>query len=219
MHTQHSTLTLARHTLHRIDFQPDTFNDGDLLWLPHHAELAHAGRKRRSEHLAGRIATAHALKDWGEKSVPGIGERRQPLWPDGLCGSISHCGSSALAVVDGQPVGVDIENIFSPQLAAEVATQIASPSEIFRLQTCGLPFCLALTLAFSAKESLYKAWSTHTVSQPGFPGAELITLDDGGIDLRLTSQFSPTLAGQHVRLDYQVLDEQVITCTVKNTTH
>lgn len=34
MHTTHSTFSLAGHTLHRITFDPATFTDADLLWLP-----------------------------------------------------------------------------------------------------------------------------------------------------------------------------------------
>ena len=70
MHTTHSTFSLAGHTLHRITFDPATFTDADLLWLPHHAQLADAGRKRKADHLAGRIAAAHALPD---HTMPAIG--------------------------------------------------------------------------------------------------------------------------------------------------
>ena len=72
MHTTHRTFILAGHTVHHVTFDPTTFTDADLLWLPHHAELANAGRKRKAEHLAGRIAAAHALPD---HTVPGIGPR------------------------------------------------------------------------------------------------------------------------------------------------
>lgn len=214
MLTHHTTLSLAHHTLHRIDFQPDTFTDSDLLWLPHHPQLANAGKKRRSEHLAGRIAAVYALTPWGEKSVPGIGEQRQPLWPGDIYGSISHCENSALAVVARQPVGVDIEHIFSPQLAAEVATQIASPAEIFRLQTSGLPFALALTLAFSAKESVYKAFSSQAAPHPGFAAAEMLAISDNTLCLRLTEAFSAQLAGKKISIAYQVEGDEVVTCTV-----
>ncbi|MGS6175598.1 enterobactin synthase subunit EntD, partial [Enterobacter sichuanensis] len=44
MHTTHRTLILANHTVHHITFDPTTFTEADLLWLPHHAELANAGR-------------------------------------------------------------------------------------------------------------------------------------------------------------------------------
>jgi enterobactin synthetase component D len=67
------------------------------------------------EHLAGRIAAACALKAAGVKDVPGTGDQRQPLWPAPWSGSISHCGTRALAVVADRPVGIDIENVFTPR--------------------------------------------------------------------------------------------------------
>jgi 4'-phosphopantetheinyl transferase EntD len=69
MHTVHSTLTLDSHPVHLITFDPATFAERDLLWLPHHDRLAHAGRKRKSEHLAGRIAAVHALREYGHQAV------------------------------------------------------------------------------------------------------------------------------------------------------
>lgn len=134
MQTTHFPLILAHHTLHYVTFEPDTFHEHDLLWLPHHAQLARAGRKRKAEHLAGRIAAVHALREWGHKNVPGIGEQRQPLWPHGLFGSISHGATTALAVVSRQPVGVDIETIFTPQTAVELASSIVTETEKFDWQ-------------------------------------------------------------------------------------
>ncbi|WP_162866062.1 4'-phosphopantetheinyl transferase superfamily protein, partial [Klebsiella pneumoniae] len=77
--------------------------------------------------------------------------------PHGLFGSISHSATTALAVVSRHPVGLDIEAIFSPQVAAELADSIIDNTERKVLLHASLPFPLALTLAFSAKESLYKA--------------------------------------------------------------
>ncbi|MFC3189850.1 enterobactin synthase subunit EntD [Pseudocitrobacter faecalis] len=214
MQTYHSTFTLAHHLLHRIEFLPETFSDGDLLWLPHHADLAHFGKKRRIEHLAGRIAAAYALQPFGLKAIPGIGEQRQPLWPEGIFGSISHSGKRAIAAVSRKPVGIDIEHIFSSQLAAEVATQIASPAEIFRLQTSGLPFAIALTLAFSAKESVYKAFSSQAEPCPGFAAAEMTAIDENALCLRLAPAFSARLAGKEISVAYEVEGDEVVTCTV-----
>lgn len=157
MHTHHSTLLLAGHPLQRIDFDPASFQPADLLWLPHHALLAAGGRKRQTEHLAGRIAAVHALREVGEKMPPPPGEQRQPLWPAPWFGSISHCENSALAVVSSRPIGIDIERRFTPILAEELASSIINPAEKTLLAASGLPFALALTLAFSAKESGFKA--------------------------------------------------------------
>lgn len=181
MRTHHSTL----HTIQRIDFAPDTFTPGDLLWLPHHAELARTGKKRQTEHLAGRIAAVHALRAFGEKSVPGIGKNRQPIWPDGLYGSISHCGSTAIAIVARTPVGIDIEAVFSPQLADELASDIASEEELAVLRASELGFPLALTLAFSAKESLYKAFSSQHPELQGFHDAATVSFNAETLTVQL----------------------------------
>lgn len=181
MRTHHSTL----HTIQRIDFAPDTFTPGDLLWLPHHAELARTGKKRQTEHLAGRIAAVHALRAFGEKSVPGIGKNRQPIWPDGLYGSISHCGSTAIAIVARTPVGIDIEAVFSPQLADELASDIASEEELAVLRASELGFPLALTLAFSAKESLYKAFSSQHPELQGFRDAATVSFNAETLTVQL----------------------------------
>lgn len=153
MRHHRTVLPLAGYTIQQIDFDPATFQPEDLFWLPYHASLTGWGRKRQAEHLAGRIAAAYALREVGEKRLPAIGDQRQPLWPTPWFGSISHCGQRALAVIADRPVGVDIERRFTPQLAAELESSIISPAEKTALLRSGLPFPLALTLAFSAKES------------------------------------------------------------------
>lgn len=193
MDTSHRTLHLAGHTLHRIDFDPTTLTPGDLLWLPHHAQLSRFARKRQAEHLAGRIAAVHALRQFGETSVPGMGDARQPLWPAGLYGSITHSANSALAVVAEQPVGVDLEALFTPQLSIELADSIISPAERAVIAGSTLDFALALTLVFSAKESLYKAFSHLAHPLPGFASAQLTALTERTLTLRPQAEFSATL--------------------------
>ena len=210
MRTHHSTL----HTIQRIDFAPDTFTPGDLLWLPHHAELARMGKKRQTEHLAGRIAAVHALRAFDEKSVPGIGKNRQPIWPDGLYGSISHCGNTAIAIVARTPVGIDIEAFFSPQLASELASHIASEEELAVLRHSTLPLPLALTLAFSSKESAFKAYSAQTNGQPGFHSAQVVSLDASTIRLSFTARFAPALANSVISINGLINGPHVITSSL-----
>lgn len=183
MRTHHTTLN----TIQRIDFDPDTFTPGDLLWLPHHAALARTGKKRQTEHLAGRIAAVHALRVFDEKAVPGIGELRQPLWPAGLFGSISHCGKTAVAVVSRTPTGIDIERVFDDTLAASLAQEIATDSELAVLRHCSPGFTLALTLAFSAKESLYKAFSLNHPELQHFHQATVISVDEQQVRLNIAA--------------------------------
>lgn len=214
MRTTHTPLPFADHTLHVVEFEPGSFHEHDLLWLPHHAQLTSAGRKRKMEHLAGRIAAVHALREHSDKTVPGIGKQRQPLWPHGMFGSISHSASTALAVVSDRPIGLDIEAIFAPQTATELESSIVSNTEKMRLTNSGLPFEQALTLAFSAKESIYKAFYAQTTALPGFASAHITALTTTQLTLRILPAFSVNLAGQDVCVHWRQRDKNIITlCT------
>jgi enterobactin synthetase component D len=206
MHTTHTTLLLAGLTLHRIDFDPATWRDADLFWLPHHAQLQHTSPKRQREHLAGRLAAFHALG-----AIPAIGENGAPRWPAGIFGSISHSGTTALAVVAPQPVGVDIERCLDAALCAELADSIVDADERAVLLASGLPLPLAVTLAFSAKESLFKAFSDRALPYPGFASARVTALTDAQLSLTLSARFCPAMTGETVTADWCVAQDDVIT--------
>ncbi|TGC05103.1 enterobactin synthase subunit EntD [Escherichia sp. E2661] len=186
MKTTHTALPFAGHTLHFVEFDPASFREQDLLWLPHYAQLQNAGRKRKAEHLAGRIAAVYELREYGYKCVPAIGELRQPVWPAEVYGSISHCGTTALAVVSRQPIGIDIEEIFSAQTAAELTDNIITHTEHEIITGCDLPFPMALTLAFSAKESAFKASKLQT--EQGFLNYQIISWNKQRIIIRLEDE-------------------------------
>ena len=186
MHTTHRTFILAGHTVHHVTFDPTTFTDADLLWLPHHAEQANAGRKRKAEHLAGRIAAAHALPD---HAIPGIGPSGEPLWPEGVSGSITHSGTQAMAVVVRAPdalVGIDCEAILPEREAREIQDGIIDAQEAICLTRSGYPFALSLTLAFSAKESLFKALFPKVKTYMDFDCARITRLNEKTLTLALT---------------------------------
>ncbi|EGQ5298411.1 enterobactin synthase subunit EntD [Enterobacter hormaechei subsp. hormaechei] len=211
MHTTHSTFSLAGHTLHRITFDPATFTEADLLWLPHHALLADAGRKRKADHLAGRIAAAHALND---RPVPGFGPSGEPLWPEDVSGSITHSSTQAMAVVvrDRQAlIGIDCEAILPEYEAREIKDGIVDVQEERVLSRTGYPFALALTLAFSAKESLFKALFPRVKSYMGFDCARVTMLDDSTLTLALTRPLAGFNEGAAFNLHWQLHGEQVIT--------
>ncbi|ENA0609348.1 enterobactin synthase subunit EntD [Enterobacter bugandensis] len=211
MHTAHSTLSLAGLTLHRITFDPTTFTDADLIWLPHHPELAHAGRKRKADHLAGRIAAAHALN---ARAIPGIGPSGEPLWPEGISGSITHSGTQALAVVTPEPgalIGIDCEKIFPENDAREIKEGIVDAQEESVLSRSGYPFALALTLAFSAKESLFKALFPQVKAYMAFDSARVTMLDNETLTLALTRPLTGFDAGTAFTLHWLRQGEQAIT--------
>lgn len=211
MHTTHRTFILAGHTVHHVTFDPTTFTDADLLWLPHHAELSKAGRKRKAEHLAGRIAAAHALPD---HTVPGIGPSGEPLWPEGVSGSITHSGTQAIAVAVRYPdalVGIDCEAILPDREAREIQDGIINAQEAMCLTRSGYPFALALTLAFSAKESLFKAFFPQVKTFMGFEWARVTELTEKTITLALSHPAGDYPEGKRFTLIWQNNDTSVWT--------
>ena len=80
MRHHHTALPLAGYTIQQIDFDPATFQPEDLFWLPYHASLTEWGRKRQAEHCRTHRRGIRPARG-GEKRLPAIGDRRQPLWP------------------------------------------------------------------------------------------------------------------------------------------
>ncbi len=213
MQNQHTTFCLAGAEVHQLEFDAATFLEHDLLWLPHHAQLSHAAIKRKAEHLAGRIAAAHALKALtGRVDIPGIGPQREPLWPREVRGSISHSASLAVAVVvnnDRALVGIDIENIMEESIASECWQTVINDAERQRLHS--LPFATAVTLAFSAKESLYKALYYRVNQLLDFTCAEVVALTPLTMTLALTEPLAGFPKGTAFTLHWQIEAERVLT--------
>jgi len=137
---------MAGRTVHQITFDPATFTEADLLWLPHHEQLSSAGRKRKADHLAGRIAAFHALN---RQTLPGIGSNGEPLWPAGAYGSISHSGSLAVAICQEKGlVGIDCEAIIAENEARDIQDGVVDTHEAQRLPANRTP----LPLVFPPRE-------------------------------------------------------------------
>ncbi|MDR2011777.1 MAG: 4'-phosphopantetheinyl transferase superfamily protein [Rhodanobacter sp.] len=120
--------------------------------------------KRRAEFFFGRLAAKLALRSWGlGEVVVTIGAAREPCWPVGFRGSISHHGQLAAAVVvpasSCSGAGIDVEPVLDGEHLPVVMGSVVDAAELQILQALApaLELPLALTLAFSAKESFYKA--------------------------------------------------------------
>ena len=214
MRTLHTTFSLARQTIHQITFELATFSDADLLWLPHHQQLAHAARKRKAEHLAGRIAAVHSLQEFAVRAIPGIGVNGEPLWQTGIVGSITHTATCALAVASNhtqQLLGIDCEQILNALEAQEIKDGIISHEEETLLRGTSLPFALALTLTFSAKESVFKALFPRVNALMGFDSARITALTADNLTLALTRPLAGFKEGTPFTLHWLRDGERVIT--------
>ena len=140
--------------------------------------LGRAGDKRRREFATGRACARQALARLGlrPRSVPS-GPRGEPVWPQGVVGSITHCrGYVACAVASREMVGaVGIDAEPHAALREELLPDIVTPSERRRLTelSAAWPDVRWDRLWFSAKEAVYKAWFPLTRRWLGFHDVEL----------------------------------------------
>jgi 4'-phosphopantetheinyl transferase EntD len=146
--------------------------------------IARAVPKRQAEFFHGRLCARAALARHGVAGADiAIGARREPVWPDGYAGSITHTHGIAAAVAlplrDCGGVGIDIETIASGSAVAALSRVAVSARELARLRplTDDVPLATLLTLVFSAKESFYKSVSAAAGRVLGFNVVEIAGID------------------------------------------
>ncbi|MFJ4770748.1 4'-phosphopantetheinyl transferase [Streptomyces uncialis] len=125
--------------------------------------VAGAVEQRRREFTTGRRCARQALARLGVPRAPlRAGPRGEPLWPDGVIGSISHCAGYRVAAVarraDVLALGVDAEPVGPlPEGVLDAVTVAGERTALERCRRAAPGVCWDRVL-FSAKESVYKAW-------------------------------------------------------------
>lgn len=200
---------LFRGLLAKCDFDVNEYRDElfAVYGIAFPDSLQKAVAKRRAEYLAGRFVARQVLNMLEVRDYQlAIGIDRAPQWPPGLIGSISHNNQRALCVAQiitpaaettnthlhRHGIGLDIESIISAKRAANLWTGILSEDEHRCFQHGPLPFNQLLTLAFSAKESLFKAVYPQLGRYFDFLEAKLLSysLDTGDFELQLLRELS-----------------------------
>lgn len=124
--------------------------------------LARAVPKRKAEYLAGRYLSQQALKrmGFGHTQVKS-GRFREPLWPEGAVGSISHCKNFAVCAIalsqHYNGIGIDVEEVVSSKTRNAIESQVISAKEAAIMAEWPLEPGVAFTLVFSLKEAFFKA--------------------------------------------------------------
>jgi 4'-phosphopantetheinyl transferase EntD len=122
--------------------------------------VARAVPKRVAEFAAGRACARAALAEFGVREFAlRAGPDRQPLWPEGFIGSITHTAGYCAAAVASRArmlaLGLDTETVGAP--TQDIWPTISRGEELAWVQS--LPAGerpAAVTLLFAAKEALYK---------------------------------------------------------------
>ena len=184
--------------------------DADAGWLlPEEAAALGARRRRAREFAVARTCARRALGALGVPPAPiKRGTDRQPLWPPGIAGSITHCrGYCAAAVAPTTAIrslGIDAEP--NQPVGLGVMAKIAFGRERDWLRAAPTGAIAWDRLLFSAKESVFKAWYPLAERWLGFEDAE-VTIDAAAgaftADLRVAGPVTRftgryAIAGEHV---------------------
>ena len=116
--------------------------------------------KRIQEFAAGRQCARRALAELGRFDVPiPVGQDRQPVWPSGVVGSITHTAGLCAAVVaeSSRLVALGVDTEIAGAVKPELWQTVCVADESAWIS--GLPpgeRAAAVTLLFSAKEAFYK---------------------------------------------------------------
>jgi 4'-phosphopantetheinyl transferase EntD len=120
-----------------------------------------ASERRRVEFALGRAAGHLALKQLGSENTEPIlrGQGGEPLWREGIAGSITHCFPWSAAIVvkcsNQFVIGVDLETVEGVQ-GTDITDLVCCEAELDWVRRGD--FQERLTMIFSAKEAVYKAF-------------------------------------------------------------
>jgi 4'-phosphopantetheinyl transferase EntD len=183
-------------------FSIDTVDDflDAKLWPEEEALVANAVEKRKREFTTARHCARQALARLGLPQVAVLtGPNREPLWPAGVVGSITHCAGYRAAAVawDHQIASLGVDAEPNEPLPAGVLTSVALPEEISWVTELlrRRPDVCWDRLLFSAKESVYKTWFPLARRWLDFEAAAItVDADQGTFAARLLVA-APVLPG------------------------
>jgi 4'-phosphopantetheinyl transferase EntD len=174
----------------------------DVELFPDEAALVgSAVEKRRREFTTARACARVALGRIGIPVLPILaGERGEPLWPQDVVGSITHCeGYRACAVAQSSEIltiGIDAEP--NAALPEGLLADIARPEELPELRALASEHADVHweRLLFSAKESVYKAWFPLVERWLGFEDARIAFDPSAGVFTARLLVPAPVIAGR-----------------------
>lgn len=162
-------------------FSPQLFERLDIDCPPH---IRNSVVKRQAEFIAGRLCARSILDGYGQgRHVVAVGSHREPRWPEGFLGSITHSGSYAAAIAcparDIVGIGIDIESVIKAEARQAMMDMVVNAGEIAYLRGLAgeVGFDSLLTLVFSAKESFFKAAFPQVRAYFDFDAVQVAKID------------------------------------------
>ncbi|MGA2058558.1 MAG: 4'-phosphopantetheinyl transferase superfamily protein [Bradyrhizobium sp.] len=164
----------------------EAFEDlpGEMVFPGEEDLVANAVEGRRREFVTARRCAREALAELGHAPAAiRSGPKREPQWPAGVVGSITHTAGFRAAAVAPRSIfaslGIDSEQNGPLPNGIEESITVAGEPEMLAALDSAFPETQWSRLLFSAKESIYKAWYPLTSRWLGFEDARL-TIDPAG---------------------------------------
>jgi 4'-phosphopantetheinyl transferase EntD len=158
----------------------EAFGDipGDKIFPGEEDLIATAVESRRREFVTARRCAREALAKLRCAPTPiRTGPMREPQWPPGLVGSITHTTGFRAAAVARQSVyasiGIDAEQNGPLPDGVEEFVAVSEETAMLAALARRFPATHWARLLFSAKESVFKAWYPLTHRWLGFDDAHL----------------------------------------------
>jgi len=201
------------------DFDPCVFAE---IGIHCPANISRSARKRQAEFFFGRLAARQALSaitaDLASANID-VGVSREPLWPDGVIGSITHDRRFAAATVEmrgrRRGIGIDIERVVCSETLHAMLDTVIDAQEMrdMSAQAGSWPNTTLLTLAFSAKESFFKGTYRAVGHFFDFDAVRIMAMhpERGRLRLRLMRTLCEHFVeGQDYELGFEFIDPNTI---------
>lgn len=162
-----------------------------ILTKKEEAILLQSSSTTRQLHFKlGRHAAHKALAQLGAKQEILKDEFKAPVWPEGICGSISHCEEFAIAAVANKSqvksIGLDIERI---QFRDKLIQKLNHTSEVEWINENPAFAAIRFTQLFSAREAFFKALHPLVKKSIGYKDV-VIAAKDLSLELTLLKELA-----------------------------
>lgn len=192
----------------------------EILTIAEKEIISKASEQRKRHFSTGRMCAKKALEELGFLDIEILkGANKEPIWPSGVVGSISHSSKLAGAVVANSnsllSIGLDIEIIGG--VSAEMWDVLFNEDEQRTLNALDRSqLDLFTTLFFSIKESFYKFQHPLTKLFLDFKDVELYYYD-GNFSMRSDKlKAYEKISLDKLRIKSAVFDDQVISVCYQN---
>ena len=163
--------------------------------------LKSSSQARRAEFYLGRLAAHTALSELSpvfEKTTIPVGQKREPVWPPGTIGSISHSSGFAVAAAawkdQARMLGLDLENC-DRKISSGISRHVARGAEQDWINEESAGWQERAISVFSAKEAVFKALYPLSRRVFGFKDVLLTPVASDCFRASLTTTLCPELPG------------------------